>query len=171
MGMTNYKEKLQNIKSFVFDIDGILTGGDILITEEGRMLRTMSAKDSYAIRRAVEECFIVGIVSAVTDISVMHRLKQMNISDENVYLATQNKKKAFINFAEKNALSIDEIIYMGDDIPDIEPLQLAGLGTCAQDACEEVKAIAEYVSHKKGGRGCVRDIIRQTLKIQGKWDI
>jgi|TARA_B100000424_G_scaffold128310_1_gene97119 3-deoxy-D-manno-octulosonate 8-phosphate phosphatase (KDO 8-P phosphatase) len=164
---TNYKEKLINIKAFIFDVDGVLTDGSLLVSENGELLRTMNVKDGYAMKHAINKGFIIGIISGGTNQAVKLRLKNLGIED--VHLKSYDKIIHFNNFRDKHNLNNEDILVMGDDLPDIPIIKAAGLGCCPQDAAPEVKSICDYVSQDFGGKGCVRDIIEQVMKIHNKW--
>lgn len=163
----NYKEYLNQISTFIFDVDGVLTDGTIIITTKGDMHRTMHTKDGFALKSAVDKGFHVCIISGGTDEGVRMRLKGLGI--KNVYLGTHQKTETMNTYLKENNINREHVLFMGDDIPDFHVMQEVGLPCCPQDAVPEIKAIAKYISHKKGGKGCVRDVIEQVLKVQGKW--
>ena len=167
MESKNYKEILPQITTFIFDVDGVLTNGKVLITSQGEMYREMDTKDGYALKCALVQGFKVAIISGGTNEGVRNRLKALGIYD--IYLGAHHKEEPFQDLVSNYKLSADEIIYMGDDVPDMGIMEQVALGVCPADAVIDVKKIADYVSHKKGGEGCVRDIIEQTLRVQGKW--
>ncbi len=163
----SYKTKLAQITTFVFDVDGVLTDGRVLVTTEGELLRSMNIKDGYALKHAVKQGFNVCIISGGTNQGVRERLAGLGIKD--VYLGAHVKTGFLKTYCHDKGISLDQIAYMGDDIPDIEPLKQVALATCPQDAVPEVKAVCDYVSHKNGGMGAGRDLIEQVLKVQNKW--
>ncbi len=163
----NYKEYLQHITTFVFDVDGVLTDGTITITTQGEMYRMMHTKDGYAMKTAVDQGYNVCIISGGSNEGVRMRLQGLGIKD--IYLGTHNKTECLENYFDSHNIKAENTLFMGDDIPDYYVMQKIGLPCCPQDAVPEIKAISKYVSHKKGGKGCVRDIIQQVLKVQGKW--
>jgi len=163
----SYKESLKHIYAFVFDIDGVLTDGTIQVNTQGEMFRTMNIKDGYGMKTAVENGFKICVISGGTNEGVRVRLQNLGIKD--IFLGAHNKTEILENYLITNNLKKENILYMGDDLPDYEIMQKVGLPTCPQDAVQEIKAISKYVSHKKGGKGCVRDVIEQVLKVQGKW--
>ena len=163
----SYKEYLQKITAFVFDVDGVLTDGSVLITTKGELLRTMNIKDGYALKTAVDRGFHVYIISGGSNEGVRARLKGLGIKD--IELGTHKKLEVLNKYLSANNLSKDQVLYMGDDIPDLQVMNEVGLPCCPQDAVPEIKDVSKYVSHKKGGKGCVRDVIEQVLKVQGKW--
>ena len=164
---SSYKEYLQHITTFIFDVDGVLTDGSIMITTNGEMYRTMNTKDGFAMKTALEQGFNICIISGGTNEGVRLRLKGLGVTD--IHLGAHDKVKTMQAYLEVNDIKSENAIFMGDDIPDYEVMKLVGLPCCPQDAVPEIKSISKYVSHKKGGKGCVRDIIEQVLKVQGAW--
>ncbi len=165
--MKNYKAKLSKINTFIFDFDGVLSDGMVLLTEEGGFLRRTNVKDGYAMQLAVKKEYRVVIISGAKAEGMYKRLYGLNIKD--VYLGVSNKLKVYEELKEKYDINDEEIIYMGDDIPDYEVMRNAGVAVCPADAATEIKEISDYISDKKGGEGCARDIIEQTLKLHRKW--
>lgn len=163
----NYKEYLEHITTFIFDVDGVLTDGTVMITTDGELLRTMNIKDGYALKTATTKGFNVCIISGGTNEGVRERLNNLGIKD--IYLGAHHKTKQLKEYFEIKNIMAENVLYMGDDIPDEPVMRLVGLPTCPQDAVPEIKNIAKYVSHKDGGKGCVRDVIEQVLRVQGKW--
>lgn len=164
----NYKEILNDINTFVLDVDGVLTNGSILVSTEGELLRSMNIKDGYALKMAIKKGYTVCIISGGKNEGVRKRLRNLGITD--IHLGVENKVDCLDEFFDIYDIKAENVAYMGDDIPDTHPMKLIGLPTCPQDAANEVKSIAKYVSHKKGGEGCVRDLIEQVLKVQGNWN-
>ena len=167
MNQPNYKALLPNITTFIFDVDGVLTNGKILITSQGEMYREMDTKDGYALKCALVQGYRVCIISGGTNEGVRNRLKALGIYD--IYLGAHHKQEPFQDLMDSYDLKPEEILYMGDDVPDIVVMEQVAVAACPNDAVSDVKEIANYVSHKKGGEGCVREIIEQTLRVQGKW--
>lgn len=165
----NYKEYLPHITNFIFDIDGVLTDGSILISSEGDFLRTMNVKDGYAIRVAIEMGYGICIISGGNNLAVKKRLEILGIQE--IYLGIYQKKTVLQEYLDKYQIDPKNVLYMGDDLPDIPPMQLVGLPCCPENAVTEVKENSKYISHKKGGAGCVREVIEQVLKSQSKWHI
>ncbi|WP_139856394.1 KdsC family phosphatase [Aequorivita sinensis] len=163
----SYKEYLKNINTFIFDVDGVLTDGSIQVNTQGEMFRTMNVKDGYALKTAVDKGFNVCVISGGSNEGVRVRLQNLGIKD--VFLGAHNKTEILENYLKTHNLKKDNILYMGDDLPDYEVMQEVGLPSCPQDAVPEIKNISKYVSHKNGGKGCVRDVIEQVLKVHGKW--
>ena len=163
----SYKEYLHNISTFIFDVDGVLTDGRLHITTKGEMHRTMNVKDGYAMKAALDAGYNLCIISGGTDEGVRSRLQKLGIED--VALGAHHKMEHLQSYINKKGLQAAHILYMGDDIPDYPVMKKVGLPCCPQDAVKEIKEISAYISHKNGGQGCVRDVIEQVLKVQGKW--
>lgn len=165
----SYKEYLKHINTFIFDVDGVLTDGTIMVTTEGEMFRTMNIKDGYGLKTAVEKGYNVCIISGGNNEGVRVRLQNLGIKD--VFLGAHNKTQILEDYLKEKNVDRKNTLYMGDDLPDFEVMQEVGLPTCPQDAVPEIKAISKYISHKKGGKGCVRDVLEQVMKVQGKWGV
>jgi 3-deoxy-D-manno-octulosonate 8-phosphate phosphatase (KDO 8-P phosphatase) len=165
--MTNYKELLKNINTFVFDYDGVLTDGSIITLDDGEAYRTTNVKDGYALQLAIKKGYRVVVISGAKADCMIHRLKALQISD--IFLGIENKLETFKTYLEKHGIDSSNVLFMGDDIPDYELMLASGLSSCPVDAAEEIKKVARYISHFPGGKGCVRDVIEQVLKVQGKW--
>ena len=163
----SYKEYLEHITTFVFDVDGVLTDGTVSVLTNGEMLRTMNVKDGYAIRSAVDKGYNLCIISGGKNEGVRIRLEGLGIKD--IYLGAKNKIEQLDDYLTTNDIKSENVLYMGDDIPDYPVMKGIGLPCCPQDAVPEIKSISKYISHKKGGKGAVRDVIEQVLKVQGKW--
>lgn len=165
--MSNFKELLPKINTFIFDIDGVLTDGMITIFPDGDQIRTMNIKDGYALQYAVKKGYNIAIISGGSSETVRLRLNGLGITD--VYLKSSNKIEIFENYLKTKNINKEHVLYMGDDIPDYHVMLKSGVATCPKDAAIEIKNIAHYISDKNGGKGCVRDIIEQVLRCQGKW--
>ena len=164
----SYKQLLPNINTLIFDVDGVLTNGMVTIMPDGELVRHMNIKDGYALKTAVDKGYNVCIISGGTNEGVKTRLANLGIKD--IYLGAHNKIHQYNELVKKYNLKPENILYMGDDIPDYPVMKLVGLSCCPNDAASEIQKISRYISYKKGGEGCVRDIIEQVLKVQGKWD-
>lgn len=158
---------MNDITTFIFDVDGVLTDSSVHITPTGEMLRIMNIRDGFAMKAAVESGYHVCIISGGSNEGVRIRLKNLGIKDIN--LACPDKVQNFKEYTEKYDIKPEQVLYMGDDIPDYHVMKLVGLPTCPQDASPEIKGVSKYISHKNGGRGAVRDVIEQVMKVQGKW--
>lgn len=163
----SYKEYLSKIKTFIFDVDGVLTDGSIQISTDGQLLRTMDIKDGFAMKHAVENGYTICVISGGKNEGVRHRLKNLGITD--IFLGCEDKTEQMEEFFDIYDIAPAEVLYMGDDLPDLYPMKKVALPCCPQDAASEIKEISKYVSHRKGGKGCVRDVIEQVMKVQGKW--
>lgn len=163
----SYKEYLRHITTFVFDVDGVLTDGTVTVTTAGELYRTMNTKDGYALKTAVSNGFNVCIISGGTNEGVRIRLRGLGITD--IHLGVMHKPEVLDEYLDIYGINPENVLYMGDDIPDLHVMKLVGLPCCPQDAVPEIKEISKYVSHKNGGKGCVRDVIEQVLKVQEKW--
>lgn len=148
-------------------MDGVLTDGKVLINSDGELLRSFDTKDGYAIKCAIQKGFKIAIITGGQNKAVRTRFKELGVFD--VYLGAHHKLDAFQDLIDNYNLKSDEILYIGDDVPDIPVMEKVGLGCCPADAVSDVKAMADYVSHKNGGEGCVRELIEQVLRVQGKW--
>lgn len=164
---SNYKELLKDITTFVFDVDGVFTDSSLLITTEGELLRKMNVRDGYAVKTALTKGYRICIISGGSNEGVRARLGALGVTD--IYLGSSFKEESLREYLLDYSISGDEILYMGDDIPDIPAMQMAGMVACPQNAVPEVKRISHYISHLDGGAGCVRDIIEQVLKVRGHW--
>jgi 3-deoxy-D-manno-octulosonate 8-phosphate phosphatase (KDO 8-P phosphatase) len=162
-----FLEKLKHIKAILLDVDGVLTNGNLLLTESGEQLRQFYIKDGYALQLAVKRGIKIAALSGARSKGVEHRLKGLGIQD--VFLGLDSKIEVYQNYLAQNNLSSKEILFVGDDMPDLQVMKLVGLAVCPADAVEEIKAISHYISPKNGGEGCVRDIVEKVLKIQNLW--
>lgn len=163
----SYKTYLKDINVMIFDVDGVLTNGSVTITSDGELLRTMNIKDGYALKVAIDSGLRICIISGGSNEGVKTRLHMLGVSD--IFMGVHDKLQQLKSFAQQNSIDLKQALYMGDDIPDVDAMQLTLLPCAPQDAVPEIKAVSKYISHKKGGDGCVRDIIEQVLKIQGNW--
>lgn len=162
-----FLDKLKYVKAFVFDIDGVLTDGTVHVTETGEQLRRFHVRDGYAMQRAVKNGYPICVISGGKSAGAMLRLKGLGITE--IYLGVDRKIDVFNDFINRYHIDASEVMYMGDDIPDIPAMKNAGLPVCPADAAEEVKAVSIYISPKAGGTGCVRDVVEKVLKIHNRW--
>ena len=165
--MANYKERLHLINTFIFDYDGVLTNGQIITLPDGESLRSANVKDGYALQLAIKKNYKIAIISGGYAVSTIKRFESLKIVD--VFLSVDNKIDVFNQYLKDNSLLPENVLYMGDDIPDYKVMQMSGLPACPADAAEEIKSISKFISAYKGGHGCVRDIVEQLMKVQGKW--
>ena len=156
-----------HITTFVFDVDGVLTDSMVLITESGDLLRKMNVRDGQAIKYALDAGYTVAIITKGRSKGVKDRLKGLGI--KHIYDALNHKRDAFSDLKNKLGLKKEEMLYMGDDIPDLDLVDEVAVFTCPRDACPEVLSTAQYISPYDGGHACVREIIQRVLKIQDKW--
>lgn len=165
----NVLELFRPIKTFVFDVDGVLTDGSLQLLENGVLSRKMHIRDGYALQLAVKKKYRVAVISGGNSPQVKNRLAGLGIQD--IFLSIPDKKEKLETYLMENELSQAGVLYMGDDIPDYEAMKIVSLRTCPADACPEIKSICQYVSPVNGGQGCVRDVIEKVLRLKGDWDI
>jgi 3-deoxy-D-manno-octulosonate 8-phosphate phosphatase (KDO 8-P phosphatase) len=165
--MTNFKEELAAVKAFIFDIDGVLSLQTISLNAFGVPNRTVNLRDGYALQLAVKKGYHVGIITGSNSKEYQKRLKLLGVTD--IFLNSRSKLEHYNYFRKKHNLENSEIMFMGDDIPDFEVMNVAGVPVCPSDADSEIKQVALYISDKKGGEGCVRDVIEQVLRLHNKW--
>ncbi len=163
----NFKEKLTDIKAFVFDVDGVFTNSMLTIMPDGQIIRQFNVKDGLAVVRAIKQGYKIGVISGGRGEQVQQRMTDLGI--EHIYLCSRSKIGDLEDFASKVGVSYDQILFVGDDYPDIEPMQNVGLSIAPNDAADAVRQIASYVSLFKGGEGVVRDAIEQVLRANGDW--
>jgi 3-deoxy-D-manno-octulosonate 8-phosphate phosphatase (KDO 8-P phosphatase) len=165
--MTNLIPQMKEIKAFAFDIDGVLTKGDVLVNEEGQMLRSVNIKDGYALQHAVKQGYPIAIISGGKSEGMRKRFEGLGL--RHIYLGQDHKEAAFADFLSKVNLQPQQVAYMGDDMPDLPLIQQVGLGCCPKDAAIDIKDIAQYISPNNGGEACVRELIERVMKIQNTW--
>jgi len=165
--MTNFKEDLAKVKAFIFDIDGVLSLQTVNLNTFGIPSRTVNLRDGYALQLAVKKGYHVGVISGSSSKEYRKRLKLLGVKD--IYLNSRSKVFHFNTFIEKYNLNKSDVLFMGDDIPDFKVMKETGIPVCPSDADSEIKQISAYISDKKGGEGCVRDVIEQVLRLHDKW--
>ena len=163
----SYKQRLSEINTFIFDVDGVLTDGNVILDSSGEMVRTMHTKDGYALQHAVKKGYHIVIITGGNSQMVKERLNGLGIKD--IYLAAHQKLPILENHLKENNIELNQVLYMGDDIPDIPCLKVVGVSTCPKDSAVEVREVCDYISHINGGKGCVRDVLEQTMRVQNKW--
>lgn len=163
----NFKQRLNKVKAFVFDIDGVLTDGKIQFNSDNTTSRTVNARDGFALQRAIHEGFIVAIISSARDENLKQRFKAIGLQE--VYLGVFDKEETFKEFTTVYSLQEEEVLFMGDDLPDLLAMRRAGIPCCPNDAAHEIREMCVYVSPFKGGEGCARDVIEQVLRLNKKW--
>lgn len=164
----SYKEKLKDIKAFVFDVDGVFTDGSVYLMPGGSMCRVMNVLDGYAVVKAIKNGYKICVITGGNDPDVKHRINYLGIKD--YYAKSADKLSDLEDFMMKNGVSHTEILAMGDDLPDISIMTPAAIATCPANAVPEVKQVSDYISAVEGGKGAVRDVIEQVMKVQGKWN-
>ena len=167
--MENFKQKLTRIKTLLFDVDGVLTNGQVFLMENGEFVRNMNSKDGYALQLAVKKGYRVAIITGGNSQVVKKALHALGIAD--VFLSQQDKLQCYKDYINEHSLNEEEILYMGDDLPDYEVMQRVGIASCPNNSAHEIKEISIYISNRNGGEGCARDIIEQVMRSQGKWEI
>ncbi|WP_116127429.1 KdsC family phosphatase [Lewinella sp. IMCC34183] len=163
----NELERFQEITTFIFDVDGVLTNSQLLVTEDGQLLRQMNVRDGYAIKRALEVGYRVAVITGGKSLGVVERLQGLGVVD--VYYGVGDKVEAYREFMDLHELDDENVLYMGDDVPDYEVMRLVGFPACPKDACPEILSISKFVSDRCGGAGAARDVIERTLRLHGKW--
>ena len=167
--MENFKQKLPRIKTLLFDIDGVLTNGQVLLMENGDVVRNMNSKDGFALRLAARKGYRIAIISGGNSQPVKKLLNSFGVQD--VFLSQHDKLQCYKDYINEHSLNEDEILYMGDDLPDYEVMKRVGVAACPHNSASEIKDICLYISNRNGGEGCVRDIIEQVMRSQSTWEI
>ena len=167
--MINYN--LEKIKALIFDVDGVLTDGGIFADLSGELFRTFDSKDGFALRMAYMHGYRLGVISGGRSESIRKRVQQCGMKAEDVYLGSRDKIEDFEDFCRKYDLGPEEVMYFGDDLPDIPVMQACGCGVCPCDAADEVLEIADYITVRPGGKGSVREALTMVMKLQGKWEL
>lgn len=162
-------KKFSAVKAIALDVDGVLTDGSIHVTEEGHQLRTFHVKDGYAMQLAVKLGMPIWIISGGKSQGVQLRMEGLGISE--VHLGVKDKVAVLNELKDKYQVKLEDILYIGDDLPDYEVMQIVGFAACPKDSVEEIKQISHFMSTKDGGKGAVREILEKVLKLQGKWGV
>lgn len=165
--MGNFKEDIAKVRAFVFDVDGVFTNGGITIDPDGEFVRTYNAKDGYAIGHALKVGYPICIITGGRGKSLEVRFNMLGVTRLHVYCL--NKIEKLKEFMQEFDLSPEEVMFMGDDIPDVEAMAHIGMPVCPADAASEVIEVSRYVSQYNGGMGCVRDVVEQVLRSRGDW--
>lgn len=163
--MINYN--LSKIKAIIFDVDGVLSADTITLHPGGEPMRTVNIKDGYAIQLAIKQGLTIAIITGGNTESVFKRYSNLGVKD--IYMKSSLKINSYLDFTSKYGIDDENIMYMGDDIPDYEVMCRCGCPVCPADACSEIKNVSLYISDKKGGYGCARDVIEQVLRVKGLW--
>lgn len=167
MSGKHFLQKLNDIKAFVFDVDGVFTNNHLIATESGDLLRTFNAKDGFALKTAIEKGFNICIITGGTSAAVHKRFELLGVKHN--YYRVSDKLHVLESFLKAENILPENVLYMGDDIPDYQAMQSCGLKCCPKDAVAEINGIADYVCSSKGGDACVREVIEMVLKAQNKW--
>jgi 3-deoxy-D-manno-octulosonate 8-phosphate phosphatase (KDO 8-P phosphatase) len=165
--MLNFKQRLPSVKAVLFDIDGVLTDGSLQMHADGTVSRTFHARDGFALQQAVKSGLIVGIISAAREEILKERF--LNLGVHEIILNCNDKLSAYEQLKLSHGLADSQVLFMGDDLPDIDVMRAVGIPVCPDDAAHEIRAVSMYISPYNGGSGCVRDVIEQVLRAQGKW--
>lgn len=163
----NILEKFQPVTAFIFDVDGVLTDGTVLVLAGGLQARRMHIKDGFALQMALKKGYHVKVISGGNSPEVLDRLEKLGVND--VSMAVMDKKSVIEEYISRNNLKKEQVLYMGDDLPDIPAMGAVGLACCPSDAVPEVREAAHYISPLKGGETCVRDVIEKVLRLNGHW--
>jgi 3-deoxy-D-manno-octulosonate 8-phosphate phosphatase (KDO 8-P phosphatase) len=161
--------RFKMVTTFAFDMDGVLTDGSILLDNENNWLRKMNIRDGYALQLAVKSGYGILVISGSYSSPVYERLSRLGIKD--VFMNVTDKARALKKYTEEKKISTDQLLFMGDDIPDYFCMKMAGIATCPSDAALEIREMASYISNYQGGNGCVRDVIEKVLKLNDQWPL
>lgn len=167
--MLNFKERLPKIKTFLFDVDGVLTNDSVQIMPDGELVRNMNSKDRYALQLAVKKGYRIAIITGGNSNAVKNALTTIGIKD--IFLGQNNKINCYEDYILEHDLKEEEIVYMGDDLPDYDVMKRVGIAACPNNSAHEIKEISIYISNRNGGEACVRDIIEQVMRSQDTWEI
>ncbi len=165
----NQLETFRGIKTFIFDVDGVMTNSQLIVFEDGKPVRQMSIRDGFALKMAVNAGYRVAVITGGKSEGVKSRLQALGIRD--IYSGVQDKLEAYEDYIYTFELDEDKILYMGDDVPDYQVMRRVGFPTCPKDAAMEIIQLSQYISPYEGGAGCVRDVIEKVLKLNGEWPI
>jgi 3-deoxy-D-manno-octulosonate 8-phosphate phosphatase (KDO 8-P phosphatase) len=165
----NILEQFKQITTFVFDVDGVLTDGTLFVFDNGQFVRRMHIKDGFALQLAVKKGYRVVVISGGTSDAVTDRLHRLGIKD--VFMQVTDKKNRLAEYVQQHNLQWNEILFMGDDIPDYEVMKEVALPCAPADAATEIKQVARYISLLPGGQGCVREVIEKVLKLNDHWEL
>lgn len=167
--MLNFKQRLNKITTIMFDIDGVITDGKVFVMESGEVLRNLNSKDGYALHLAAQKGYRMCVISGGNNVGIKHLLARTGIND--VFINAHDKMAVYETYLLENKIKDEEVMFMGDDLPDHGIMNRVGLAACPNDAAVEIKAVCQYVSPKNGGEGCVRDVLEQIMRVQGNWEI
>ncbi|MBN1117754.1 MAG: HAD hydrolase family protein [Bacteroidales bacterium] len=165
--MSNFKERLNKIKAFAFDVDGVFTDGQVYLLPGSEFVRSVNIKDGYAVQHCIKMGYPIAIISGGSSQEVSKRFNNLGVTD--IYLRSANKSDDYEDFRIKYGFEHEDILFMGDDIPDLPVMKKVGVPACPSDAAHEIKEVSVYISERGGGDGCVRDVIEQVLRLHEKW--
>jgi 3-deoxy-D-manno-octulosonate 8-phosphate phosphatase (KDO 8-P phosphatase) len=165
----NLIERFRLIKTFVLDVDGVLTDGTVYVFDNGEQVRRMSIKDGFALQLAIKKGYRVLVISGGNSPAVVERLKRLGLTD--IFINVTDKRTLVLQYMNDHELQKEGTLFMGDDIPDYVVMKEAGLAVAPADAAQEIKKVAAYITSKKGGKGCVREVIEKVLKLNGHWEL
>ena len=165
----NFKSKLKNITTLMFDVDGVMTDGKVYFFHDGTPIRNLNNKDGFALHVAKQKGYRLVVITGGSSEIIKEALHRLGI--EHVFLKQHDKLSCYKDFIAEHSIEDNTVLYMGDDLPDYEVMQRVGVAACPNDAATEIKELSIYVSHKKGGEGCVRDVIEQVMRVRGDWEI
>ena len=160
--------QFKSITTFIFDMDGVLTDGSLTLLPSGEMVRKMNVKDGYALQLAVKKGYHIAVISGGNSAEAMDRLKRLGIDD--VWMKVTDKIGVANQYLQNKNINWSNVLYMGDDLPDLDVMKQAALPCCPADAVQEIKDISTYISHLSGGVGCVRDVVEKIMKLRGDWN-
>ncbi len=164
----NQLETFKEINTFIFDVDGVMTSGEVLVMEDGKLLRRVNMKDGYALKEASKH-YTIAIITGGKSTGIIRRLQSLGII--HIFTDVHDKLSVFDEFIHSRDIDPGNVLYMGDDLPDYKIMRKVGLPACPSDAASEIIKVAQYVSPHKGGQGCVRDVIQKVMLLQGKWQL
>ncbi len=165
----NLQEQFKKITTFIFDVDGVLTDGTIIVLENGLQARRMNVKDGYALQLAIKKGYKILILSGAAHSPVVDRLNKLGIDE--VFMGVKDKKDYIEKYKITNGLDAEDILFMGDDLPDLTAMSAVGISACPADAVTEIREIVQYISPLNGGWGCVRDVIEKVMREHKKWGV
>jgi 3-deoxy-D-manno-octulosonate 8-phosphate phosphatase (KDO 8-P phosphatase) len=165
----NLIERFKLIKTFVLDVDGVLTDGTVYVFDNGEQVRRMSIKDGFALQLAIKKGYRILVISGGNSPAVVERLKKLGLTD--IFINVTDKRTLVLQYMKDHQLQKEGTLFMGDDIPDYVVMKEAGLAVAPADAAEEIKKVAAYITSKKGGKGCVREVIEKVLRLNGHWEL
>jgi 3-deoxy-D-manno-octulosonate 8-phosphate phosphatase (KDO 8-P phosphatase) len=165
----NLIDKFKIITTFVLDVDGVLTDGSVYVFDNGEQVRRMSIKDGFALQLAVKRGYRLLVISGSNSPAVETRLKKLGITD--IFMNVLDKRKVILQYMQDHGLDKEQVLYMGDDIPDYVAMKIVGMPVAPADAAHEIRKAAVYIASAKGGKGCVREIIEKVLRLNGHWEL